>query len=733
MDLRYRASSVTDLMWLDHASLMYLKACFFRSVSALQFRANRYDHMIKVVLKCPVKEYGENVFMHEKVIRNSALVRSKDVKEVILNSIRNPSMAAVPSEPSDVASEKDLVKEKVAKARRISIFGSMSPGTTDSALRSHSMASMLGESEEEAQTELLLRTWVLDPIENELVEKEETENDLRRRYLLNPNATVKLKWDLFVGLLIITSVIIVPLRLGFDLGLSTEWAAFDWSTDFFFALDIAINFRTCFMDDNQVLHTSTSLISSHYLKGWLFIDVVSTVPFDKIVSVFLNGDDSDQLRSLRLIRIVRLVRLAKLIKLLRQQASSDGIGNEVLSFNPTFVKIARLFGTLVFIGHIFGCFFSYITLDTVALYGSELNATNVDSFSGGYYPHESFYNSDIPWNSVSSWWVKLGHPEEDVWSRYLASLYWAFTTMTTVGYGDVVPTTDLERVYASLIMILGATVFGYIVGSVSGLASNPHGATARSNEKSLLIANYLEEQNIKPALRRMAKEQCSYNKNYISVFDEARILSNFPISIRREMIVETNAETIAKISIFSDDISLITNVMHYLKPAFFAAGQYIYRTSDEGVKAIMFLLEGIAEEVPDKDWAKLQRENSGVLNPTIKKLFSTDNLDTDHGVDSEKSTKGLHRKIIEAGKCFGYQCFVAESESSGLKAPPTAYRAFTSCSIMLLTEYALKSIIERHPVLREKLKRALKQAILRQTASDDVLNAQVQKFKKKNR
>jgi hypothetical protein len=173
--------------------------------------------------------------------------------------------------------------------------------------------------------------------------------------------------------------------------------------------------------------------------------------------------------------------------------------------------------------------------------------------------------------------------------------------------------------------------------------------------------------------------------------------------------------------------------MHYLRPAFFAAGQYIYRTSDEGVKAIMFLLDGIAEEVPDKDWAKLQRENSGVLNPTIKKLFSSvDNVE-EMGIDTEKSTKGLHRKIIEAGKCFGYQCFVAESESSGRKAPPTAYRAFTSCSIMLLTEYAMKSIIERHPVLREKLKEALKQAILRQTASDDVLNAQVQKFKKKNR
>jgi len=169
------------------------------------------------------------------------------------------------------------------------------------------------------------------------------------------------------------------------------------------------------------------------------------------------------------------------------------------------------------------------------------------------------------------------------------------------------------------------------------------------------------------------------------------------------MIVETHAETIAKISIFSDDISLITNVMHYLKPAFFAAGQYIYRTADEGVKAIMFLLDGIAEEVPDKDWKTLQKQNSAP-NATIMKLYSTNHLSAGSGAKEGEEGKGLHRKIIEAGKCFGYQCFVAESENSGKKPPPTAYRAFTACSIMLLTEYAMKSIIERHPVLREKLR-----------------------------
>lgn len=39
--------------------------------------------------------------------------------------------------------------------------------------------------------------------------------------------------------------------------------------------------------------------------------------------------------------------------------------------------------------------------------------------------------------------------------------------MTTVGYGDVLVTTTLERGFCIVGMLIGATVFGYIVGNVS--------------------------------------------------------------------------------------------------------------------------------------------------------------------------------------------------------------------------------------------------------------------------
>lgn len=47
------------------------------------------------------------------------------------------------------------------------------------------------------------------------------------------------------------------------------------------------------------------------------------------------------------------------------------------------------------------------------------------------------------------------------------SMYWAVATMTTVGYGDIVPTTDLGRFVASVIMLLGWGTLAVPTGIVS--------------------------------------------------------------------------------------------------------------------------------------------------------------------------------------------------------------------------------------------------------------------------
>jgi voltage-gated potassium channel len=47
------------------------------------------------------------------------------------------------------------------------------------------------------------------------------------------------------------------------------------------------------------------------------------------------------------------------------------------------------------------------------------------------------------------------------------AIYWAIVTLTTVGYGDVYPKTDLGRFLASLVMITGYGIIAVPTGIVS--------------------------------------------------------------------------------------------------------------------------------------------------------------------------------------------------------------------------------------------------------------------------
>ena len=54
------------------------------------------------------------------------------------------------------------------------------------------------------------------------------------------------------------------------------------------------------------------------------------------------------------------------------------------------------------------------------------------------------------------------------------SMYWAISTMTTVGFGDIAPKTDTARAIASLLMLLGWGVLAVPTGIVTAEGEAPH-------------------------------------------------------------------------------------------------------------------------------------------------------------------------------------------------------------------------------------------------------------------
>lgn len=64
-------------------------------------------------------------------------------------------------------------------------------------------------------------------------------------------------------------------------------------------------------------------------------------------------------------------------------------------------------------------------------------------------------------------YIMEGTTEESAFSDLPTSIYWAIVTMTTVGYGDIVPVTATGRFLAGMVMILGYTIIAVPTGIVS--------------------------------------------------------------------------------------------------------------------------------------------------------------------------------------------------------------------------------------------------------------------------
>ena len=52
------------------------------------------------------------------------------------------------------------------------------------------------------------------------------------------------------------------------------------------------------------------------------------------------------------------------------------------------------------------------------------------------------------------------------------SIYWAIVTMTTVGYGDIAPQTELGQAIAAIVMVFGYSVIAVPTGIVSAQLVN---------------------------------------------------------------------------------------------------------------------------------------------------------------------------------------------------------------------------------------------------------------------
>lgn len=307
---------------------------------------------------------------------------------------------------------------------------------------------------------------------------------------------------------------------------------------------------------------------ARYLKSWIWIDGLATIPFGTVIAT--------PFRALRLLRLLRLV------KLLRVSSAANRLKN-VQIVNPSVVRMAVLMFWILLTAHFVAV--GWIALDAVdpALVGS---------------------------------------------ARYLQAIYWTSTTLTTIGYGDLTPVTAPQTIYTIFIQILGAGLYGFVIGNIASLIANIDVAKTQFREKLERINTFLRYRSIPADLQTRVNDYYEYLWNSIRGHEEATILDELPLSLRTQIAFHINSEIIEKVPIFQGaGEQLIRDVILNLQATVFLPDDYIVRKGETG-REMYFISRGSVRVVSGDEQTVYATLTDGQFFGEIALLLATERTAT---------------------------------------------------------------------------------------------------------
>lgn len=347
--------------------------------------------------------------------------------------------------------------------------------------------------------------------------------------ILPPTSKFKQNWDLMMMTLVFYNCVYIPIEICFLSQSSTyvkqiAWTAFDYLVDALFLVDITINIRTAYYDEDYELVLDPKQIFRNYRKFWFWIDLLAVIPFDLILRlIYIDQGESKsntQLANIAgMFKLPRLLRVARVFKKLDVIAAANAL------------RIVALMVMFCLIAHWFACIWWIIGL---VEYTSEQDEPQSAS-------HGVSWLKRIPGEALTNA-SKFEH-------QYLSSMYWSLTTLMKTPW--VGPDTVYEKMFASLAVVMGAILFAALLGNVTALVQTFDKGNAQKRDKITTLHQFNSSRKVPIVLQRKLMAYVDAEWSVTSGLDDSSVLAQLPGQLRGNIVASIYKDTLLKAALFS--------------------------------------------------------------------------------------------------------------------------------------------------------------------------------------